>query len=440
MKRTSSFLLTIFLSLSMSFHPVFSALASVRPAYSLPLSYAEPSSVFTYPKPASTLPNLFDDENKAAPANVDAQAVLSGPEVAAPSALLMEASTGQVLYEKDADQARRPASITKIMTLILIFDALESGKIRMDDLVTTSAYAKSMGGSQVFLEEGETQTVETLIKCIVIASGNDASVAMAEYIAGSEGEFVKMMNDRAAGLGMNNTHFEDCCGLTDSPTHVTSARDIALMSRELINRYPQIHNYSTIWMDTITHVTKQGTKEFGLSNTNKLLKMATNFTVTGLKTGSTSLAKYCFAGTAEKDGVRLIAAVMAAPDFKARFADALTLLNYGFANCRIYQDADPLPLPEMIVKNGKDDIVSLMYDQVFSYLSTTGEDFSAIERELVIQEYADAPVKKGNQAGWLVYRLNGEKIGQIPVLFENSVEKAAFSDYWKQLMEVFLLL
>lgn len=440
MKRTSSFLLTIFLSLSMSFHPVFSALASVRPAYSLPLSYAEPSSVFTYPKPASTLPNLFDDENKAAPANVDAQAVLSGPEVAAPSALLMEASTGQVLYEKDADQARRPASITKIMTLILIFDALESGKIRMDDLVTTSAYAKSMGGSQVFLEEGETQTVETLIKCIVIASGNDASVAMAEYIAGSEGEFVKMMNDRAAGLGMNNTHFEDCCGLTDSPTHVTSARDIALMSRELINRYPQIHNYSTIWMDTITHVTKQGTKEFGLSNTNKLLKMATNFTVTGLKTGSTSLAKYCFAGTAEKDGVRLIAAVMAAPDFKARFADALTLLNYGFANCRIYQDDDPLPLPEMIVKNGKDDMVSLMYDQVFSYLSTTGEDFSAIERELVIQEYADAPVKKGNQAGWLVYRLNGEKIGQIPVLFENSVEKAAFSDYWKQLMEVFLLL
>ncbi len=440
MKRTSSFLLTIFLSLSMNFHPVFSALASVRPAYSLPLSYAEPSSVFTYPKPASTLPNLFDDENKAAPANADAQAMLSGPEVAAPSALLMEASTGQVLYEKDADQARRPASITKIMTLILIFDALESGKIRMDDLVTTSAYAKSMGGSQVFLEEGETQTVETLIKCIVIASGNDASVAMAEYIAGSEGEFVKMMNDRAAGLGMNNTHFEDCCGLTDSPTHVTSARDIALMSRELINRYPQIHNYSTIWMDTITHVTKQGTKEFGLSNTNKLLKMATNFTVTGLKTGSTSLAKYCFAGTAEKDGVRLIAAVMAAPDFKARFADALTLLNYGFANCRIYQDADPLPLPEMIVKNGKDDIVSLMYDQVFSYLSTTGEDFSAIERELVIQEYADAPVKKGNQAGWLVYRLNGEKIGQIPVLFENSVEKAAFSDYWKQLMEVFLLL
>ena len=211
-----------------------------------------------------------------------------GPEIAAPSAILMEASTGQVVYEKNADEARSPASITKIMTLILIFDALESGKIQMTDQVVTSAYAKSMGGSQVFLEEGETQTVETLIKCIVIASGNDASVAMAEYIAGDEKTFVAMMNERAKGLGMANTNFEDCCGLTESKTHVTTARDIALMSRELINRYPQIHNYSTIWMDTITHVTKQGSKEFGLSNTNKLLKMATNFQVTGLKTGSTS--------------------------------------------------------------------------------------------------------------------------------------------------------
>lgn len=422
MKRISSLLLTIVLSLSMMIHLVFPSLAFVCPEFS------------------STIPRLFDDQDESSPVNAPAQAELSGPEVAAPSALLMEASTGQVLYEKDADQPRRPASITKIMTLILIFDALESGKIRMEDLVTTSAYAKSMGGSQVFLEEGETQTVETLIKCIVIASGNDASVAMAEFIAGSEGEFVNMMNARAAGLGMNNTHFEDCCGLTDSPTHVTSARDIALMSRELINRYPQIHNYSTIWMDTITHVTKQGTKEFGLSNTNKLLKMATNFTVTGLKTGSTSLAKYCFSGTAEKDGVRLIATVMAAPDFKARFADALALLNYGFASCRIYQDSDPLPLPQMPVKNGKEDMVSLKYDQIFSYLSTKGEDFSAIERELVIQEYADAPVENGKQAGWLVYRLNGEKIGQIPVLFGNSVEKAAFLDYWKQLMEVFFLI
>ena len=239
----------------------------------------------------------------------------TGPEITAPSAILMEASTGTVICEKNADEPRNPASVTKIMTLILIFDALQSGKIRLTDEVVTSAHAKSMGGSQVFLEEGEIQTVETLIKCIVIASGNDASVAMAEFIGGDEGTFVKMMNERAKGLGMEHTKFIDCCGLTDSPEHVTTARDIALMSRELITKYPQITNYTTIWMENITHVTKQGTKEFGLSNTNKLLKMATNFEVTGLKTGSTSIAKYCLSATAKKDGVELIAAIMAAPDF-----------------------------------------------------------------------------------------------------------------------------
>ena len=226
------------------------------------------------------------------------------------SAVLMEASTGQIIYEKGADDKRNPASVTKVMTLILIFDALAEGKIHLSDEVVTSAHAKSMGGSQVFLEEGETQTVETLIKCIVIASGNDASVAMAEYISGTEEAFVQQMNERAEGLGMTKTHFVDCCGLTEDPSHVTTARDIALMSRELIDQYPQIHNYSTIWMENITHVTKQGTKEFGLSNTNKLLRMATNFKVTGLKTGSTSLAKYCLSATAEKDGVRLIATIM----------------------------------------------------------------------------------------------------------------------------------
>ncbi|MDO5550129.1 MAG: D-alanyl-D-alanine carboxypeptidase family protein [Lachnospiraceae bacterium] len=392
-----------------------------------------------------TTPDLTDQPGDAVLANADAWGepsmpnAASGPDVAAPSALLMEASTGQVLYEKNADEPRSPASITKIMTLILIFDALESGRIQMNDSVTTSAYAKSMGGSQVFLEEGEAQTVETLIKCIVIASGNDASVAMAEYIAGSEAEFVSMMNDRAAELGMTNTHFEDCCGLTDSPSHVTTARDIALMSRELINHYPQIHNYSTIWMDTITHVTKQGTKEFGLSNTNKLLKMATNFNVTGLKTGSTSLAKYCFSGTAEKDGVRLIASIMAAPDYKARFQDALALLNYGFANCRLYQDTEMLPLPQIPVKNGKEDSVPLTYDGAFSYLSLTGEDFTAIEKELVLQEYAEAPVKAGDQAGWLNYRLNGTQIGQVPVRYQRDVEKATFADYWKGLLHTWLL-
>ena len=240
------------------------------------------------------------------PVNTNIQAVC----VHAPSAILMEASTGKILFEKEADEKRSPASVTKIMTLLLIFDALKDGKIKMTDQVTTSAYAKSMGGSQVFLEEGEVQTVETLIKCIVIASGNDASVAMAEYISGTEEAFVDAMNKRAEGLGMMNTHFTDCCGLTEDPDHLTTARDIAIMSRELINCYPEIHNYSTIWMENITHVTRQGTKEFGLANTNKLLKMAADFQVTGLKTGSTSRAKYCLSATAQKDGVRLIAVIM----------------------------------------------------------------------------------------------------------------------------------
>lgn len=384
-------------------------------------------------------PDLAGQPGEAVLANASAAASSLDAQIQAPSALLMEASTGQVLYEKNADEPRSPASITKIMTLILIFDAIHSGEIQLTDPVTTSAYAKSMGGSQVFLEEGEVQTVETLIKCIVIASGNDASVAMAEYIAGSEEEFVRRMNERAAGLGMKNTHFEDCCGLTNSLTHVTTARDIALMSRELINQYPEIQQYSTIWMDTITHNTAQGSKEFGLSNTNKLLKMAVNFTVTGLKTGSTSLAKYCFSGTAEKDGVRLIAAVMAAPDYKARFNDAVVMLNYGFSRCRLYQDEEMPVLPLMPVRNGKKDHASLAYEGSFSYLGTQGEDFSGIEKELILQEYAEAPVAAGDQAGWLVYRLNGEEIGRLPVCFQEEIKKAAFPDYWEDLARLFLI-
>lgn len=381
-----------------------------------------------------------DGRARAANAEVtEGKSQIPGPEIAAPSALLMEASTGQVIYEKNADEQRRPASITKIMTLILIFDAIDSGKIKMSDEVVTSAYAKSMGGSQVFLEEGEIQTVETMIKCIVVASGNDASVAMAEYIAGTESEFVRMMNERAAGLGMTGTHFEDCCGLTDSETHLTTARDIAVMSRELITKYPQVHNYSTIWMENITHVTKQGTKEFGLSNTNKLLKMATNFRVTGLKTGSTSLAKYCLSATAEKDGVRLIAAIMAAPDYKARFADAQTLLNYGYANCRLYEDREMLPLPLMPVLDGVEDAVPLRYEGEFSYLGLSGEDFDAIEKVLMLPEQMEAPVEPGMKAGVLRYQLGGKTLGEVPVMTDGEVRKAGYLDYLAKLKRAWMM-
>ena len=214
----------------------------------------------------------------------------SAVTVISEAAVLMEAGTGTVIYEKNQDVRVSPASITKIMTLLLIYDALYNGKIQLTDEVVTSARAKSMGGSQVFLEEGEKQTVETLIKCIVIASGNDASVAMAEYVSGSEEAFVGEMNQKAADLGMNGTHFVDCCGLTDSNDHYTTAKDVAIMARALITNYPDISQYATIWMENITHVTAKGSSEFGLSNTNKLLKMANNFEVTGLKTGSTAEA------------------------------------------------------------------------------------------------------------------------------------------------------
>lgn len=357
----------------------------------------------------------------------------TGPEIGAPSALLMEAGTGTVIYEKNADEPRNPASVTKVMTLILIFDALQSGQIKLSDEVVTSAYAKSMGGSQVFLEEGEIQTVETLIKCIVIASGNDASVAMAEYIGGDEGTFVRMMNERAAGLGMEHTKFVDCCGLTEDPAHVTTARDIAIMSRELITKYPQITNYSTIWMENITHVTKQGTKEFGLSNTNKLLKMATNFEVTGLKTGSTSLAKYCLAATAKKDGIELIASIMAAPDYKTRFHDAVTLLNYGYGNCKLYKDEEPPVLQPIPVTNGVEESVEIQYREPFSFLGLHGEDFSKIEKELLIEESLMAPVRNGDVIGYLVYKLDGEELGRATIIAASDVNEAGFMDYWRKL-------
>ena len=230
-------------------------------------------------------------------------------QITSPSALLMEASTGTILYEKDADTRRHPASVTKIMTLLLIFEAIEEGKISLEESAVTSAHAKSMGGSQVFLEEGESQTVETLIKCIVIASGNDAAVTMAEHIAGTEEAFVAKMNEKAKALGMENTHFEDCCGLTDSTEHYTSARDIAIMTRELTTRFPKIFEYSKIWMENITHVTRNGSSEFGLTNTNKLLRSFEG--CTGLKTGSTSMAKFCLSATATRNNIDLISVIMA---------------------------------------------------------------------------------------------------------------------------------
>ena len=353
--------------------------------------------------------------------------------IQAPSGVLMEPETGTIIYEKDKDTRRSPASITKIMTLILIFDALEKGTLKLEDTVTTSAYAKSMGGSQVFLEEEETQTVETMIKCIVIASGNDASVAMAEHICGSEQEFVRHMNERAAGLGMTNTHFEDCCGLTDSANHYTTAEDIAIMSRELITKYPKILEYSSIWMENITHVTRQGSKEFCLTNTNKLLRSYEG--CVGLKTGSTSLAKYCLSAVAKRNGVTLIAVVMAAPDYKVRFKDAATMLNYGFGRCSIYIDEKMQALPQVPVKKGKEKSVPLLYAEQFKYLSTDGNAISNVKRKLRIHRDVDAPVKKGEQAGEMIYSANGKELGRVKILYGKTVSKATYGDCLKEILQ-----
>ncbi|RKJ68426.1 D-alanyl-D-alanine carboxypeptidase family protein [Roseburia sp. 1XD42-69] len=352
--------------------------------------------------------------------------------ITAPSAILMEASTGTIIYEKNAHEVRHPASITKIMTLNLIFEALEQGKFHLNDTVTVSEHAASMGGSQVFLEAGETQDVETMIKCISIASANDASVAMAEFVGGSEEAFVASMNEKAKALGMKDTHFVNCCGL-DVDDHMTSAYDIALMSRELTVKHPQIHDYCTIWMDSFTHNTAKGQKEFGLANTNKLIRQYEY--ATGLKTGSTSLAKFCLSATAEKDGMELIAVVMGAENPKNRFSDASTLLNYGFSKCRIYTDEPEEGNTSIPVKRGVNNSLSLSYANQFQYLSVKGEDFSAITKELSLPESVEAPVKEGEKVGEIIYKLGTEEIGTVDIIAKQDIEKADFSHY---LLDVFI--
>lgn len=357
--------------------------------------------------------------------------------VTAPSVLLMEASSGKVLFEKDADTKRPPASVTKVMTILLIYDALSEGKIHKEDVVTVSEYAASMGGSQVFLEAGEEQTVDTLLKCIIVSSANDACVAMAELIAGTEEAFVQQMNERAKGLGMKNTVFKNCNGL-DADGHVTTARDIALISRELITKYPDVYEYTKIWMDTIIHKTKKGESEFGLSNTNKLIRQYSY--ATGLKTGSTGEAKFCLSATAQKDGIDLIAVIMAAPDVKARFADAQTLLNYGFSVCRKYEDRDWESLKKAVkVKRGETDQVEAVQEQGFSYVDVSGTDLSGIEKKVLPDNSLEAPVKKGQKAGKVQYLLGGKTIGEVDLVTTEEVPAMSLKKAIEDVLDSFSL-
>ena len=351
-------------------------------------------------------------------------------DISAVSAVLIEGSTGDIIYEKDKDKELVPASITKIMTLTLIFEALDNGKLTLETPVSVSEYAASMGGSQGFLEPNETQTVDTMIKCISIASANDAAVAMAEKIAGSEEAFVKKMNEKAVALGMKHTQFKNCTGLDDNieSGHFSSAYDVALMSRELITKHPEISNYSTVWMDTIIHKTKKGETEFGLTNTNKLVRFYDG--ITGLKTGSTSKAKYCLSATARRDDMDLIAVIMAAPDHKKRFSEAQALLDYGFANCHIYRDTDiAQALKPVPVQGGKEDQVVPVPKSTFSYLLKNEDSSAAPTRKISYFDAQKAPLKKGAPVGSVDYYEKDKKIGSVVLAASKDIPAAGFTDY-----------
>ncbi|MCL2051679.1 MAG: D-alanyl-D-alanine carboxypeptidase [Lachnospiraceae bacterium] len=354
-----------------------------------------------------------------------------------PSYILIEAQTGQVIAESNANERLAPASVTKVMTLLLIFDFIEKGRVKLEHEIITSAYAKSMGGSQVFLEEGEIQTLETLIKCIAVASGNDASVAVAEHIAGSEAEFVKLMNERARELGMRDTNFTDCSGLTDDDEHYMSAKDIATLSRELVTKYPEVLEYTQIWMEDIVHNTAQGSSVFTLSSTNKLLRMYE--WTTGLKTGSTSKAKFCLSATASRDGIDLIAVIMAAPSGKTRFEEAMALLNYGYTVSQLFEDKNEDILPELPISGSVLDYVAIEYQGPFKYLDIKGSDLAQIEKVINLPEKLTAPVNKGDAIGEAVYRLNGERVGSVSIFSAMTVEKAGYFDYLHKAFKLLLV-
>lgn len=346
---------------------------------------------------------------KATQVDTDVSAQL----ISAKSGILMEQSTGEVLYELNPDERLQIASVTKTMTMLLIMEALDNGKINKEDMVTVSEYAASMGGSQVFLEAGEQMSVDDMMKAIAVASGNDAAVAMAEFISGSEAAFVEKMNDRARELGCLNTHFINCNGLDETADHYSSAKDIAIISRELLN-HSKIFDYTTIWMDSLRN------GAFGLSNTNKLIRFYKG--ANGLKTGSTSTAKYCLSASAERDGMQLIAVVICAPSTAERFSSATALLDYGFANYEVANDdALSVPVPYVTITGGTK-------EQILPEISGNGfivkkGNLDKIEQRFEIAENIVAPVEKGGKLGEVVYTLNDEEIARRDICATEKVPK-----------------
>ena len=349
-------------------------------------------------------------------------------ELDAKSALLMDAATGTVLYESNPSEPLAPASVTKVMTLLLIMEAIDTGRIRWEDTVTASEAAAAKGGSQIYLKVGETLSVEDMVKSIAVSSANDCACAMAEHIAGSEGAFVDMMNAKAVELGMTSTHFVNCTGLddgADATSHKTSAADIALMSRELINKYPEIKKYTTIWMDTV----RNGT--FGLSNTNKLVRFYSG--ATGLKTGFTSGAGYCLSATAQREGMELIAVVMGCETSQKRFAACKSMLDYGFANYAVItpESPDTAAIP---VKLGVQDSVTAILSQSKSILIDKGQK-NQIAYQTVLEESVTAPVSKGQRLGTLTVLAGDQVLCEIPLVAEESVPKLTWGQMFVKVLK-----
>lgn len=344
------------------------------------------------------------------------------------SAILMEATTGNILYEQNADEALPPASVTKVMTLLLVMEAIDEGKITLSDTVRTSAHAASMGGSQIYLKEGEEMSVEDMVKSVVIASANDAACALAEHVEGSEEAFVKKMNERAAELGMKNTSFENTNGLDDTAErHLTSARDIAIMSRELI-KHKKILEYSSIWMDTVRN------GMFGLTNTNRLVRFYRG--CTGLKTGSTSKAGFCVSATAERDGVSVICVIMGAESGDKRNAMASKLLDYGFANYGVYK-YEPEALENLKVTGGISESVKIEAE-AFSCVLEKGK-ISKMQYKVELPESVSAPIKKGDKVGEIVFSCDGSEVGRTEILASEDIPKIGFFELWWRMFSKFLL-
>lgn len=344
------------------------------------------------------------------------------------SAVLIDASTGTILYSQNKDEALPPASVTKVMTLLLVFEALESGALKYDEVLTVSENAASMGGSQVFLEPGEKMSVDELLKCVIVSSANDAAMTLAERVGGSEEAFVENMNKRAKELGMSNTYFENVTGLDDNvEKHLTSAYDIALMSKELL-KHEKVMDYTTIWMDTIRN------GEFGLSNTNRLVKYYSG--ITGLKTGYTSGAGYCISASAKRENLHLIAVVMGAKSSSERNAVAAKLLDFGFANYCNYIDTKS-ECGTVKVLNGKASQVKVGYDN-YAMLENIGNR-DKIEKEIQLNECVNAPIQTGDEVGKIIYKVDGKIIGENKIVALENVQKITFWCYFVKVFENFIL-